>query len=73
MSYSALVTLALLSGAAAQGAGVNQLENARLTQAAQRAEFGIEGDTSAFKFKFSDMVCCNCVISVASSSARASE
>ena len=50
--------LALLGGAAAQGAAAaeNQLETARLTQAAQRAEFGVEGETSAFKFSFSDSV-----------------
>ena len=34
----------------------NQLETARLTQAAQRVEFGVEGDASAFKFSFSDPV-----------------
>ena len=35
---------------------LDQLETARLTQAAQRAEFGVEGDASAFKFSFSDPV-----------------
>lgn len=55
---SMLIAATLLGGAAAQGGGaVNQLETARLTQAAQRAEFGVEGDKSAFKFKFSDPVC----------------
>ena len=34
----------------------NQLETARITQAAQRVEFGVEGDASAFKFSFSDPV-----------------
>jgi hypothetical protein len=34
----------------------NQLETARLTQAAQRVEFGVEGDESAFKLRFSDPV-----------------
>ena len=34
----------------------NQLETARLTQAAQRVEFGVEGDASAFKFAFADPV-----------------
>ena len=45
---------------AAQGgaAAVNQLETARLTQAAQRVEFGVEGEKSAFKFSFSDPVRC---------------
>lgn len=52
-----LLAMSLLGGAAAQGGGINQCETARLTQAAQRAEFGVEGDTSAFKFKFSDPVC----------------
>jgi hypothetical protein len=51
------VAATLLGGAAAQGGAVNHLETARLTQAAQRAEFGVEGDASAFKFKFSDPVC----------------
>jgi hypothetical protein len=50
-----LVAATLLGGAAAQG-GTDQLETARLTQAAQRAEFGVEGPTTAFKFKFSDPV-----------------
>lgn len=36
---------------------LDQLETARLTQAAQRAEFGVEGDASAFKFAFADPVC----------------
>ena len=36
---------------------LDQLETARLTQAAQRVEFGVEGDASAFKFSFSDPVC----------------
>ena len=35
---------------------LDQLETARLTQAAQRVEFGVEGDASAFKFSFSDPV-----------------
>ena len=56
---SVLVASMLLSGVAAQGgaaAAENQLETARLTQAAQRVEFGVEGENSAFKFKFSDPV-----------------
>lgn len=61
MYTAAVVTLALLGSATAQDAVpvLNQLETARLTQAAQRAEFEIEGDTSAFKFKFSDTVRCH--------------
>ena len=58
---SVLVASMLLSGVAAQGgaaAAENQLETARLTQAAQRVEFGVEGEKSAFKFSFSDPVCC---------------
>lgn len=39
------------------GTGLNQLETARLTQAAQRGEFGVEGDASAFRFAFADPVC----------------
>lgn len=39
----------------AQG-GLNQLETARLTQAAQRNEFGVDGAMSAFKFSFVDPV-----------------
>eukprot|EP00892_Ulva_mutabilis_P012392 jgi/Ulvmu1/9525/UM053_0013.1 len=31
-----------------------QLETPRLTQSAQRGEFGVEGDSSAFRFSFSD-------------------
>ena len=50
-----LVASVLLSGAAAQ----DQLETARLTQAAPRAEFGVEGNTSAFKFSFADPVWLN--------------
>ena len=56
---SMFVASMLMSGAAAQGGGaavVNQLETARLTQAAQRVEFGVEGDESAFKFNFADPV-----------------
>lgn len=62
----ATVVLALATlGAAAPAAASddwkmeqqNQLETARLPQAAQRVEFGVEGDASAFKFRFSDPVC----------------
>ena len=58
---SVLVASVLLSGVMAQGgaaAAENQLETARLTQAAQRVEFGVEGEKSAFKFSFSDPVRC---------------
>lgn len=56
MIYSSvLLVMGLLGAAAAQSSG-SQLDTARLTQAAQRAEFGVEGDGSAFKFKFSDPV-----------------
>ena len=72
---SVLVASVLLSGVMAQGgaaAAENQLETARLTQAAQRVEFGVEGEASAFKFNFADPVrsslcsssrgcsCCTC-------------
>lgn len=59
---AALLSAALLGGASASGRGlrsaheVNQLETARLTQAAQRVEFGVEGHESAFKFTFADPV-----------------
>lgn len=33
-----------------------QLETARVTQSAQRGEFGVEGDSSAFRFSFQDPV-----------------
>lgn len=57
LAESFVAALALLGGATAQGgAGVNQLETPRLTQAAQRAEFGVEGAKSAFKFSFADPV-----------------
>ena len=50
-----LVASVLLSGAAAH----DQLETARLTQDAQRADFGVLGNTSAFKFSFADPVWLN--------------
>ena len=59
MALSSLVLAsAVFSGVALaqDAAAVNQLETARLTQAAQRAEFGVEGDASAFRFSFSDPV-----------------
>eukprot|EP00892_Ulva_mutabilis_P001903 jgi/Ulvmu1/11713/UM008_0124.1 len=49
---------ALLSGVlvvvAADDECLAQLETSRLTQAAQRTEFGIEGQSSAFRFSFTD-------------------
>jgi hypothetical protein len=54
-----LTTLVLGSAAASDHMMVdvpNQLETARLPQQAQRVEFGIAGDNSAFKFSFSDPV-----------------
>lgn len=54
IASSIVAALTLLGGAAAQGDALNQLETPRLTQAAQRAEFGVMGEASAFKFKFSD-------------------
>eukprot|EP00892_Ulva_mutabilis_P012139 jgi/Ulvmu1/9298/UM050_0047.1 len=66
LSTVALVTLAL-SGVSASSMkhahkkapepappALDQLETARLTQAAQRVEFGVEGEASAFKFAFAD-------------------
>lgn len=65
LSSLAIVTLAL-SGVSASAhkhapkhtpePAPNQLETARLPQAAQRLEFGVEGDASAFKFAFADPV-----------------
>ena len=66
LSTLAMVTLALsgVSASAPKHApkhapepAPNQLETARLPQAAQRLEFGVEGDASAFKFAFADPVC----------------
>ena len=58
LASSLILAATLLGSAAAQGgaAAVNQLETPRLTQAAQRTEFGVEGDMSAFRFSFSDPV-----------------
>ena len=54
----ALVSLTVCGGVSAGfSQAENQLETARLTQAAQRDEFGVEGPESAFKFSFSDPVC----------------
>lgn len=53
----AIAALALSGGVfASEMETINQLETPRLTQAAQRAEFGPEGPDSAFKFSFSDPV-----------------
>lgn len=38
-------------------ASEDQLETSRLTQSAQRGEFGVEGESSAFRFSFTDPVC----------------
>ena len=57
----ALAALGAASPAVAsdyKGEQLNQLETPRLTQAAQRVEFGVEGDFSAFRFDFSDPVRC---------------
>jgi len=57
LSVAILTASAVLGGASAKEYGtLNQLETARIPQAAQRAEFGVEGHDSAFKFKFSDPV-----------------
>lgn len=53
----ALAALGAANQAAAQDDNIlNQLETPRLVQGAQRVEFGVEGDTSAFKFSFADPV-----------------
>jgi hypothetical protein len=54
--FLALAALGAASLASAEDAHLNQLETARLTQAAQRVEFGVQGDNSAFKFRFADPV-----------------
>jgi hypothetical protein len=51
----ALATLGAVSPAAATEQQ-NQLETARVPQPVQRLEFGVEGDNSAFKFRFADPV-----------------
>jgi hypothetical protein len=51
----ALTTLGAANYAAAMEA-VNQLETPRLVQGDQRVEFGVQGDNSAFKFRFADTV-----------------
>jgi hypothetical protein len=56
----ATVALALALGAvnpASATEQLNQLETARVPQPVQRLEFGVEGDNSAFKFRFADPVC----------------
>ena len=61
---SALVAASFLASAnvaAAQGGGaVNQLQMARLPQPAQRAEFPLVGEESAFKFSFIEDVRAAC-------------
>ena len=53
----AIATLAATASASGHGGEqLNQLETARLVQPAQRVEFGVEGEDSAFKFRFSDPV-----------------
>jgi hypothetical protein len=61
MALSTLFLTSLVLGSAVASdqmmmAVPNQLETARLPQQAQRVEFGIAGDNSAFKFAFSDPV-----------------
>jgi hypothetical protein len=60
--FGATVVLALAAlgavGPAAATEQQNQLETARVPQPVQRLEFGVEGDNSAFKFRFADPVCC---------------
>jgi hypothetical protein len=57
--FEAIVVLALATLGAVNPAAAteqNQLETARLPQPVQRLEFGVEGDNSAFKFRFADPV-----------------
>jgi hypothetical protein len=58
--FGATVLLALAALGAVNPAAAteqqNQLETARLPQPVQRLEFGVEGDNSAFKFRFADPV-----------------
>jgi hypothetical protein len=61
MALSSLVIAGLFVGGVAAGghepaAMINQLETARLPQQAQRGEFGVAGDNSAFKFTFANPV-----------------
>jgi hypothetical protein len=54
----ALTALGAVSPTAAtEHVQLNQLETARVPQPVQRLEFGVEGDSSAFKFRFADPVC----------------
>ena len=55
MLTSLAVASFFLAGAVS-GQGLDQLETARLTQAAQRGEFGVDGDASPFLFSFADPV-----------------
>ena len=66
MIASAVVVALAMVGAASPAVAsdkeeveqLNQLETARLVQPAQRIEFGVEGEDSAFRFSFADPVCC---------------
>jgi hypothetical protein len=50
------LALAALGVASPAVASMDQLETPRLTQGMQRVEFGVSGDSSAFKFRFADEV-----------------
>lgn len=52
---TSLLLVSTLFGAVAL-ASDEQLETARVTQSTQRGEFGVEGDSSAFRFSFQDPV-----------------
>ena len=53
----AIAALTLSGGvSASETMTYGQFETSLLTQSAQRAEFGVEGPDSAFKFRFSDSV-----------------
>lgn len=56
--FTMICVLASRANAMAQGGAkhATQLETPRVTQAAQRSEFGVEGPQSAFKFSFADPV-----------------
>ena len=53
---TSFITASIFLTGAVCGQGLDQLETARLTQAAQRDEFGVDGATSAFLFSFADPV-----------------
>jgi len=54
--FSSFAVASFFLAGAVSGQGLDQLETARLTQAAQRGEFGVDGDASAFLFSFADPV-----------------